>query len=58
MHILHSESGYSTQGSLPFPLSLQHAQTRWLSNLAMTWPQVPLLWPGDDIMIYKLYEYR
>ena len=53
-HIWQSESGFSTQGSLPFPLSLQCAQTRWLSKLAITWPQVPLLWP-EDILIYRLY---
>ena len=56
MHILHSESGFSTQGSLPSPLSLQRAQTRWLSKLAITWPQVLLLWPGEDI--YNSYIYR
>ena len=48
----HSEKMHTDH--LPPPLSLQHAHFRWPSNNAITWPQVPLFCPGEDMMISKL----
>ena len=37
-------------GSSPFPFSLQRAQKVCPSKIAIAWPQLPLFWPGDDIV--------
>ena len=57
LHKEQSEVSLSaTQGSSPFPLSRQRAQKTCLSKLAIAWPQLPLLYPGEDIMFYTLLE--
>ena len=38
------------QGSSPFPFSLQRAQKACPSKMAIAWPQLPLFWPGEDIV--------
>ena len=56
LHI--GQSFLRTQLSSPTPLSRHHALFKWPSNIAITWPQVPLFCPGDDMMISTSVEIR
>ena len=40
---------FKMQGLSPTPLSLQRADLRWPSNIAITWPQVP----DEDVVLQE-----
>ena len=44
------------QASSLTPLSQHLAHFMWPSKLAITWPQEPRLYPGDDMMVDTLVE--
>ena len=48
--------GVSMQGSEPFFLSRQRAQTEWRSKPAIMWPQPPRRWLGEDIIVYNIWK--
>ena len=50
--------GFSTQGSLPLPLSLHLAHAEWLSKIAIILPHAPRFWPGEDTVCYILKSIR
>ena len=56
LHI--GQSFLRTQLSSPTLLSRHLAHFKWPSNIAITWPQVPLFCPGDDMMISTSVEIR
>ena len=52
------QSFLRTQLSSPTPLSRHLAHFKWPSNIAITWPHMPLFCPGDDMMISTSVEIR